>query len=120
MQALHQRFPTNPSGRDFVVGDLHGCLDLLQAQLERVGFDTGCGRLFSVGDLVDRGPDSMGCLRLLREPWFHAVRGNHEDMLLDYAYGRKASTCLLRLDHREVIAWLREAGFDADGEDNAS
>src|SRR3546814_19591901 len=28
----------------------------------------------------------MGCLRLLREPWFHAVRGNHEDMLLDYAY----------------------------------
>src|SRR3546814_652674 len=28
----------------------------------------------------------MGCLRLLREPWFFAVRGNHEDMLLDYAY----------------------------------
>ncbi len=39
----------------------------------------------------------MGCLRLLREPWFHAVRGNHEDMLIDYAdpatpyaYGRTA------------------------------
>ena len=41
-------------------------------------------RLFSVGDLIDRGSDSMGCLELLDEPWFHAVRGNHEDMLLTY------------------------------------
>src|SRR3546814_3946147 len=65
---------------------MHGCLDLFQAQLDRIGFDPTKDRIFSVGDLADRGPDSMGCLRLLREPWFHAVRGNHEDMLLDYAY----------------------------------
>ncbi|MER1941957.1 metallophosphoesterase [Castellaniella sp. FW104-16D08] len=86
MQVLHQRFPENLSGRDFVVGDLHGCLDLFQAELDRIEFDTTRDRIFSVGDLADRGPDSMGCLRLLHEPWFHAVRGNHEDMLLDYAY----------------------------------
>src|SRR3546814_7017992 len=86
MRALHQRMPANTVGRDFIVGDMHGCLDLFQAQLDRIGFDPTKDRIFSVGDLADRGPDSMGCLRLLREPWFHAVRGNHEDMLLDYAY----------------------------------
>ncbi len=85
MPTLHKRFPANSSGRDFIVGDLHGCLDLLQVQLDRIRFDTTRDRLFSVGDLIDRGPDSMGCLRLLREPWFHAVRGNHEGMLIDYA-----------------------------------
>ncbi len=86
MSTLHQRLPANKLGRDFIVADLHGCLDLLQAELARIGFDPTTDRLFSVGDLIDRGPDSMVCLRLLREPWFFAVRGNHEDMLIDYAY----------------------------------
>lgn len=83
---LHKHLPSNPRGRDFVVADLHGCLDLFQAELERVQFDTNHDRMFCVGDLADRGPDSMGCLRLLREPWFHAVRGNHEQMLIDYVF----------------------------------
>lgn len=66
----------NSLGRDFIVDDLHGCLDLLDIELDRVGFDPAVDRLFSVGDLIDRGPDSMGCLRLLNKPWFFAVRGN--------------------------------------------
>jgi serine/threonine protein phosphatase 1 len=86
MLTLHQRFPANTAGRDFIVGDMHGCLALFQAELDRIAFDPAKDRVFSVGDLADRGPNSMGCLRLLREPWFHAVRGNHEAMLLDYAY----------------------------------
>lgn len=86
MPTLHRRLPVNATGRDFIIGDLHGCLDLFQAQLDHIGFDPARDRIFSVGDLADRGPDSMGCLRLLREPWFHAVRGNHEAMLLDHVY----------------------------------
>lgn len=70
----------------YIVGDLHGCRDLLEIELDRVGFDQSRDRLFSVGDLADRGPDSLGCLRLLLEPWFFAVRGNHEDMMLGYVY----------------------------------
>lgn len=84
MTTFHRTLPANTTGRDFVVGDLHGCLDLLENALERQRFDKQCDRLLSVGDLIDRGPDSLGCLRLLREPWFHAVVGNHEDMLLSY------------------------------------
>ena len=86
MVSLRQQLPANTLGRDFVVGDLHGCLDLLHIELARVQFSPSQDRLFSVGDLIDRGPDSMGCLRLLRESWFFAVRGNHENMLLDYYF----------------------------------
>ena len=75
--------PENVKGRDFVVGDLHGCFDLLDRLLEHVSFDPGCDRLFSVGDLIDRGHDSLRSLEYLRAPWFHGVRGNHEAMLLD-------------------------------------
>lgn len=72
----------NNRGRDFFVGDIHGCLSLLEEALARVSFDRSLDRLFSVGDMIDRGPNSVGVLRLLKEPWFYAVRGNHEDMFL--------------------------------------
>lgn len=78
-----QRFSANPAGRDFVVGDVHGELEVLWRKLDAAGFDVGHDRLFSVGDLVDRGPDSPGVLALLDEPWFFAVQGNHENLLID-------------------------------------
>jgi len=67
--------PANTLGRDFIVGDLHGCRSLLEDLLAEVAFDGARDRLFSVGDLVDRGPDSEGCLELLKEPWFYPVLG---------------------------------------------
>lgn len=111
MVGLHRHMPANTAGRDFIFGDLHGCLDLLQAELARVQFDISVDRLFSVGDLIDRGPDSMGCLRLLREPWFHAVRGNHEQMLLAY-FHEKASPAapkeLSKVFLRNGGRWVQE------------
>lgn len=73
----------NRQGRDLVVSDIHGCYDSLMRVLDQAKFDPACGdRLFSVGDLIDRGPRSWDTLKLLNEPWMHLVRGNHEDMLL--------------------------------------
>jgi len=66
-----------------VVSDLHGMYDLLIAHLARIEFNKDADRLFSVGDLIDRGPDSERCIRLLDENWFYSVRGNHEQMMLD-------------------------------------
>jgi len=74
-------YPPNAGGTDFVVGDLHGHQALLFDELSRVGFDKSRDRLFCTGDLVDRGPDSLGTLKLILEPWFHFARGNHEDNL---------------------------------------
>lgn len=66
----------------WVVGDLHGCRARLDALLRQKRFDPQQDLLLSVGDLIDRGPDSPGCLQLLDEPWFRCVRGNHEQMAL--------------------------------------
>lgn len=70
-------------GRLFVVGDIHGCYDLLMAELDKVSFDFQHDWLISVGDLVDRGPQCVQCVELLNQPWFKAVRGNHEQMCID-------------------------------------
>lgn len=73
----------NTEGRDFVVGDIHGKHDLLQKALKGVSFDRQRDRLFSVGDLIDRGAQSYDCLWLAFEPFFHGVLGNHELMAFD-------------------------------------
>jgi len=83
-----KHFNINTVGRDFVVGDIHGCFDILERALERVVFDVSIDRLFSVGDLVDRGSASEQSLKWLDMPWFHAVRGNHEQMAIGVAHGK--------------------------------
>jgi serine/threonine protein phosphatase 1 len=83
-----QRLPINTLGRDFIVGDIHGAYDAVFAAMEMVSFDSQVDRLFSVGDLVDRGVQSARCAEFLTLPYVHAVRGNHEQNLLDlYANG---------------------------------
>jgi serine/threonine protein phosphatase 1 len=81
---LVKRLPTNYVGRDFVIGDLHGCRKELDRLLLLVKFDRNVDRLISVGDLVDRGPFSLDCLMLLKASWFHAVMGNHEQLMLNF------------------------------------
>lgn len=95
--------PANARGRDFVVGDLHGCRAMLERLLTEAKFDPAADRLLSVGDLVDRGPDSMGCLALLEEPWFHAVRGNHETLLLEFAWDAMNRGLPLPRDERHTF-----------------
>lgn len=82
-EKLLKRFARNEHGRDFAVGDLHGMYSALETLLERVNFDPANDRLFSVGDLIDRGPESYRSLEFLAYEWFHAVQGNHERMLIE-------------------------------------
>ena len=79
--------PYNEVGKDYVVGDIHGCFDLLRGALNVVGFNEDTDRLFSVGDLVDRGPSSHEAIDWLDKPWFYAVRGNHEQMIIEAYLG---------------------------------
>lgn len=82
---FYKSFSPNRDGRDFAIGDLHGMYGLLFQELGKVDFDFDKDRCFSVGDLIDRGPQSEQCLTLVNEPWFHAVCGNHEDTLRQVA-----------------------------------
>lgn len=82
MSNLIKSFEPNTAGRDFVIGDLHGAISTFYKLLQDLNFNPEVDRMFSVGDLVDRGEDSMACLRLIEEPWFHAIKANHEDMMI--------------------------------------
>ena len=82
-----KHFTENKLGKDYVVGDIHGCFEKLERELVELGFDETKDRLFSVGDLVDRGPSSEKVLYWLAKHWLHAVRGNHEQMAIDFIDG---------------------------------
>ena len=76
-------FGPNLLGRDFVIGDLHGAMPCFRNLCANIHFDPKKDRMFSVADLVDRGPESVECLRLLNEDWFGCVLSNHEHMMLE-------------------------------------
>lgn len=87
-----ERYSPNAVGRDFVVGDVHGCLSLLDAELAACGFDPLRDRLFSVGDLIDRGRESPSVLDAVHRHQIKAVRGNHEQSILDWlSHGARAN-----------------------------
>ncbi|KPF62898.1 metallophosphoesterase [Porphyrobacter sp. AAP60] len=86
------RLPTVPPGtRYYVIGDIHGRLDLYAAmitEIEReISAETGMeSRIILLGDLVDRGPDSAGVIERTRQ-WqqqrhVRVLAGNHEEMFL--------------------------------------
>lgn len=80
---MYQRINGSDWRNIWLMGDLHGCFALLMERLRRLRFDPWADLLISVGDLIDRGPQSADCLGLLRSRWFRAVRGNHEQMALE-------------------------------------
>lgn len=68
--------------RTIVIGDVHGCSAELGDLLQAVSA-TRTDRIVFVGDLVGRGPDSLGVLARVRQLGAVAVQGNHERRLLD-------------------------------------
>jgi diadenosine tetraphosphatase ApaH/serine/threonine PP2A family protein phosphatase len=71
------------------VGDIHGCIDEFQALLKAVRYGQG-DRLVLVGDLVAKGPDSQSVVAAARELGVQAVRGNHDQRVVDYGRLRAA------------------------------
>lgn len=101
---------------DYAIGDLQGCLDAFDCLLQRIDFHADRDRLFLAGDLVNRGPDSLGTLRrvhALREN-VHTVLGNHDLHLLAVAHGttdsRRKDTLTEILDapdRNTLLDWLQ-------------
>ncbi len=103
--------------RTFAVGDIQGCLDPLKQLLDKVNFDESIDQLWCVGDLVNRGPDSLGTLEFLYSirKSLKVVLGNHDLHLLAVAYGEKkvkADSDLLHIAASEnadkLLKWLRK------------
>lgn len=99
------------------IGDIHGNFPALQRLIEALAFDPERDRLWFVGDLVNRGPDSLATLRYVRALGDAAtiVLGNHDLSLLALAQQPNAVTLanatlapiLVAPDHMELLDWLR-------------
>jgi len=103
-------------GRLFAVGDLQGCREPLELLLDDVKFNPKEDELWCVGDLVNRGPDSLGTLQLLYDmrDCVKVVLGNHDLHLLAIAHGQKKAKGhedLLDIVHADnaktLLKWLR-------------
>ncbi|MBH9577488.1 symmetrical bis(5'-nucleosyl)-tetraphosphatase [Inhella proteolytica] len=99
---------------DWLIGDLQGCDDALGRLLAAVDFSPSRDRLWLLGDLVSRGPQSLATLRRVVALGAQAVLGNHDLHLLAVAAGvRKAKKseqldALLQAPDRELLLdWLR-------------
>jgi serine/threonine protein phosphatase 1 len=73
----------NNNGSDYICSDIHGHFSLLEKKLNQIGFNPEHDRLFSLGDLIDRGDESADVFNWLEKPWFFAIQGNHERMLIN-------------------------------------
>ncbi len=99
-------------GRTIIVGDVHGCRRELELLLERLAFRTG-DRLVFVGDLVSRGPDSLGVIAIARQTGAHVVRGNHEAKLLSWlrAKPEKRKDVAISKHHALIAERMSEADW---------
>lgn len=100
----------------YAVGDLQGCHTPLLHLLDEVKFDPAADRLWLVGDLVNRGPESLEVLRFVRGLGDAAVcvLGNHDLHLLALAEGHgrvhrgdTLDAILAAPDRDELLGWLR-------------
>jgi bis(5'-nucleosyl)-tetraphosphatase (symmetrical) len=100
----------------FAIGDLQGCAAELRALLTALKFSADRDQLWFVGDLVNRGPQSLECLRLVRALGDNAVvvLGNHDLHLLAVAYGSRLAgkprdtlgEILHARDREPILRWL--------------
>ncbi|RLA03543.1 MAG: diadenosine tetraphosphatase [Gammaproteobacteria bacterium] len=100
----------------YAIGDVQGCREQLEALLDHINFDPHSDKLWFAGDLVNRGPDSLGTLRLIHSirDSVVAVLGNHDLHLLavseDRSRGNRKDTFASLLDAPDVetlLHWLR-------------
>ena len=100
----------------YAIGDIQGCHAELLKLLDRIEFDPAADHLWFAGDLVNRGPDSVSVLRLVRDLGERAVcvLGNHDLHMLAVAHGGQAPNrkdnfddVLQAEDGPELLDWLR-------------
>jgi serine/threonine protein phosphatase 1 len=95
--------------RQFVIGDIHGCFEELKRLIASAAI-TPDDVLVSVGDLIDRGPESPAVVRFLRDrPNTHVVAGNHERKHIRgiFSYAQEITRLQFAADYDEAVEWMR-------------
>lgn len=100
----------------YLIGDIQGCDEPLQRLLQTIDFSPSRDTLYLLGDLVNRGPDSLAVLRRLMAlgTSAHCLLGNHDLHLLAVAHGQRSSSkdtleqVLSAPDRDELLHWLAQ------------
>lgn len=109
----------------YAVGDIQGCLEPLRRLLAKVNFDPRQDQLWSVGDVVNRGPASLPTLRFVKSlgAAFRMVLGNHDLHLLAVGRGHRRAhpkdtfgDILAAPDRDELLGWLQGQPLLIDAE----
>lgn len=96
LDAAAQRAKQNQP-RVIAIGDVHGCIDELQALLRKCDYHPGDTVVF-LGDLVCKGPDSLSVVQMAREIGAIGVRGNHDFEVVRWHQAIKSGKWMLLLD----------------------
>ena len=97
------------SGRTLIIGDVHGCATEMKTLLEAFA-PKKKDRIIATGDLINRGPDSKGVLKLIKKHKIETVLGNHEMRLL--RAWQKDKPSLLKANDKELFRKLTESDWD--------
>ena len=110
--------------RKIFVGDIHGCYTELKKLLEKVDYNPDCDRIISVGDIVNKGPQSAAVLDYFIHNEIEVVKGNHEDWLFRALSGEspmyKEGEQIVQesaYSKEEILHWLKNLPCYIKGED---
>ena len=102
--------------RVLAVGDIHGMYEKLITLMDKIRFDPEEDLLVFLGDYIDRGPDSVKCLRYVYNLQHSSpdsvicLLGNHEVMMSSYLMQKRVSYNALIADYAD--SWLENGGFE--------
>ena len=96
--------------RIIAIGDVHGCIDELQALLRRCDYRPGDLIVF-LGDLVSKGPDSLSVVQMARELGAIGVRGNHDFEVIRWHQAIKSGKNFRNSFQSLLTIWIRSFSY---------
>jgi serine/threonine protein phosphatase 1 len=107
--------------RFFVVGDIHGCLDMFRGLMDKIDWDPVKDGLILLGDYIDRGNDSKGVVDYIIglkkiSPNIQCLMGNHEELFLNYISGEDEGTFLFNGGVNTLTSYYENGNREIDPE----
>ncbi len=100
-------------GNTFIIGDVHGCVDMLKQLMDKLPWDPRTDRLIFLGDYIDRGEDPKGVVDLVLSlmecsPRVDCLLGNHEALFLNFLEGRDRALYFMNGGWNTLVSYQKD------------